>query len=517
MQGAEKERAGAVDDWKVFYSWQSDLPNSINRGFIQDALERAAKAIRQDDSIKVEPVVDRDTAGVPGSPDIASTIFAKIDGSQVFACDVSIISVDDKARPTPNPNVLIELGYAYKALTSERILMIMNTAFGEPKLLPFDLSRKRVITYQLSPEAETKAPVRKELVQKLENALRTIVSRMADVSVRGELSGDKARLKEECEVVLAGGNSRDWQRLVDQLWRDIPKHMLEWKPKAEGAWHQDTAELDPLRLEAVEICLPSIVPILVAVEKGRADLWEQAVGSLRQLALLRDKMGGGVAAAVEIGGHMLYIAGSFGMAIATETKQLDFVNSWMRLPMPVTGYPDKTEQSWASTYLAHYLWGKYLPGNREPFADILKICESDYLFPFFPDRDRLVKCLFLGNLAQSLFEMGRCVEDGECLKSLENVDRKRFELNLDVWPVWALMKPDEFRPATWDLFGSSNGVLEFVFTDGVSLERFWEWWKRWKKICCHNVMRGELGSRAPRMVRPGFLQLPGEPPGQVNK
>ena len=184
-----------MDDWKVFYSWQSDLPNSINRGFIQDALERAAKAIRQDDSIKVEPVVDRDTAGVPGSPDIANTIFAKIDGSQVFACDVSIINVDDKARPTPNPNVLIELGYGYKALTSERILMIMNTAFGEPKLLPFDLSKKRVITYQLAPEGEAKAAVRKELVQKLENALRTIVSRMEDVSVRGEISGDKARLK----------------------------------------------------------------------------------------------------------------------------------------------------------------------------------------------------------------------------------------------------------------------------------------------------------------------------------
>ena len=91
-----------MDDWKIFYSWQSDLPNSLNRGFIQDALERVARAIRQDDSITVEPVIDRDTAGVPGSPDIGNTIFGKIDGSQVFACDVSIINVDDKAKPTPN-------------------------------------------------------------------------------------------------------------------------------------------------------------------------------------------------------------------------------------------------------------------------------------------------------------------------------------------------------------------------------------------------------------------------------
>ena len=27
----------------IFYSWQSDLPNSTNRGFIQAALEQAAK------------------------------------------------------------------------------------------------------------------------------------------------------------------------------------------------------------------------------------------------------------------------------------------------------------------------------------------------------------------------------------------------------------------------------------------------------------------------------------------
>ncbi|MDY6781140.1 MAG: hypothetical protein SW833_01055 [Cyanobacteriota bacterium] len=60
---------------KVFYSWQSDLPNSTNRGFIEKALENAVKLIHNDESIEVEPVIDRDTVGVPGSPDIANTIF----------------------------------------------------------------------------------------------------------------------------------------------------------------------------------------------------------------------------------------------------------------------------------------------------------------------------------------------------------------------------------------------------------------------------------------------------------
>lgn len=67
----------------LFYSWQSDLPNSTNRGFIQRALEDAAVKIAADDTVAVEPVVDRDTQGVPGSPDIAATIFGKIAGADI--------------------------------------------------------------------------------------------------------------------------------------------------------------------------------------------------------------------------------------------------------------------------------------------------------------------------------------------------------------------------------------------------------------------------------------------------
>ena len=61
----------------VFYSWQSDLPNSTNRGFIQKALEKAALDIQKDGSVEIEPVIERDVAGIPGSPNIAETIFHK--------------------------------------------------------------------------------------------------------------------------------------------------------------------------------------------------------------------------------------------------------------------------------------------------------------------------------------------------------------------------------------------------------------------------------------------------------
>src|SRR5262249_19893931 len=122
----------------VFYSWQSDLPNACNRSFIQRALEDAAATIKADDTVEIEPVVDRDTLGVPGAPDIASTIFAKITAADVFVADVSIVNRGDR-RATPNPNVLIELGYALRTLGHQRIIPVFNSAFGKIEELPFDL------------------------------------------------------------------------------------------------------------------------------------------------------------------------------------------------------------------------------------------------------------------------------------------------------------------------------------------------------------------------------------------
>lgn len=163
---------------RIFYSWQSDLPNATNRGFIGTALERAAKAIRDDGSIEVQPVVDRDTAGVGGSPDISATIFSKIDAAAVFVGDVSIIG-STGTRPTPNPNVLIELGYAKKALGPERVVMVMNTAFGAPEELPFDLRPRRVVTYHMPATDEDRAPERRRLEARLEAELRTVLTTSA--------------------------------------------------------------------------------------------------------------------------------------------------------------------------------------------------------------------------------------------------------------------------------------------------------------------------------------------------
>jgi hypothetical protein len=168
----------------VFYSWQSDLPNPTNRTFIQQALENAAKSLRNDDSLQVEPVIDRDTIGVPGSPNISETIFRKINQASVFVCDVSLINQNvlshvPNARLTPNPNVLLELGYALKRLGDERVILVLNDAYGELELLPFDLRLRRVIRYHMPIEEQNRAPERKRLERMLVEALRSSLSNTA--------------------------------------------------------------------------------------------------------------------------------------------------------------------------------------------------------------------------------------------------------------------------------------------------------------------------------------------------
>lgn len=161
---------------KIFYSWQSDTKAASNRSFIQNALESAAKDLREDESISVDPVIDRDTLAMPGSPDIGSTIFEKIDNCEIFVADVTIINSGSNERPSPNPNVLIELGYALKALGSSRIIIVQNTAFGGPETLPFDLRQKRILPYHSAEDAPNRAEERKRVQKILYEAISLVLA-----------------------------------------------------------------------------------------------------------------------------------------------------------------------------------------------------------------------------------------------------------------------------------------------------------------------------------------------------
>ena len=166
------------DVFRIFYSWQSWTPKNVNQNFILDIIKKAAKEIRNDAYIAVEPVVDRDTQGEAGSVDIAATIFRKIEESQIFICDTTIITDPKSSRQAPNPNVMIELGYAAAFLGWESIICIVNTAYGNIEKMPFDLRSRRLLTYCLPQDAENKADVRRILVSDLNAAIRVIMEKL---------------------------------------------------------------------------------------------------------------------------------------------------------------------------------------------------------------------------------------------------------------------------------------------------------------------------------------------------
>ncbi|MEK4205488.1 MULTISPECIES: hypothetical protein [Paenibacillus] len=158
----------------VFYSWQSDLPNKKNRGLINDCIKNALNSICASHKHITEIHLESDSRNEIGTPDLASTIFSKIDVCDIFIADISIINSNTTNRLTPNPNVLIELGYASKSIGWTNILCIYNTEFGEVEKLPFDIRHRKPVCYNT---AEDNTYVKKQLIKSLELAISEIIEK----------------------------------------------------------------------------------------------------------------------------------------------------------------------------------------------------------------------------------------------------------------------------------------------------------------------------------------------------
>lgn len=158
----------------VFYAWQSDLPNRQNRSFIERCLERAIEKINATVPPEKHLILDKDTQGVAGMPIVSEVIFAKIQSCAVFVGDLSFVTMAGEKRPSPNPNVLIELGYALASLGDRRIVALFNSAFGDTYDLPFDLRNRRFpLAYSVkeSDSADTLSREREKLIDRLWVAL----------------------------------------------------------------------------------------------------------------------------------------------------------------------------------------------------------------------------------------------------------------------------------------------------------------------------------------------------------
>src|SRR5688572_4293909 len=119
----------------IFYAWQDDRPVDLNRYFIRDALSRAVERIGRGSEVYDSPRLDHDTKGISGTPEVARAVFDKIEHCSIFVIDLTFIAEtaprDEKLpKLIPNPNVLLELGYAAREIGWEAVICVMNTAFG---------------------------------------------------------------------------------------------------------------------------------------------------------------------------------------------------------------------------------------------------------------------------------------------------------------------------------------------------------------------------------------------------
>ena len=148
-----------LDEIRIFYSWQSDRSDDVCRRFARIALEDAIAAIQP--TIPAAIVLDSDTAGIAGTPPVSKTILRKIRNCDVFVGDVSFVATTAGGKSVPNPNVLTEYGYARALLDDERVVLVMNEAFGPPTALPFDLAHLRHPAGWNLPEAASAADRRR--------------------------------------------------------------------------------------------------------------------------------------------------------------------------------------------------------------------------------------------------------------------------------------------------------------------------------------------------------------------
>lgn len=187
----------------LFYSWQSDLNPKEHHYLIREALTVALKDIKKD--IDFELSLDKDTEKTSGSPNIVDTIFRKIRAADIFVADVTIINPDSKGRKTCNPNVLIELGYAIKAIGWERIICVANVDNCRLEDLPFDIRNNRTSTYRIS----------KAGIKNTEKALKDTMS-LAIKSIIDDYEGILERLVKDDYIEHDKGLFRAFNELCSQ-------------------------------------------------------------------------------------------------------------------------------------------------------------------------------------------------------------------------------------------------------------------------------------------------------------
>jgi hypothetical protein len=287
-----------MSEFKVFYSWQSDLPNSTNRIFIGKALSTACEQVSKNPDIEYSPRLDQDTQGVSGSPAIPATIMEKIDECQVFVADVSLSFNGPKDKVAPNPNVMFELGYAVARLGWDRIILVMNLENGPIDSLPFDLEKRRVTgPYKAAVGEQDRSEEKKSLASRLASGIAAI-AQLDHTSTKNKPADDsiEAVNGQSPTSKVAVRQYRKWA--LDKLERQAPQLPENPEQKDQIRLHIDLLK-DALTKTTTLLCDWSRVCEAVALS-GNSDIACELTNIFPAVLSFYDKLDGK-------GGHVYHL------------------------------------------------------------------------------------------------------------------------------------------------------------------------------------------------------------------
>ena len=208
----------------IFLSWQSDRHDC--RNFVSSVIEQLPKQL--DDVATIE--IDRDTSNIPGSPDIGDTIFEKINRCDFFVADITLINDrGSQCRRTPNPNVLIELGYAIKAVGWDRIILLQCKDYGDIEELPFDINHRRIASFTMG-------------VNEADDQKKQVIRSESKKLVINNIAESIKLLKSKNQLY---GGSRGKIPKFDILWKGNQGYMMNLKLKIRNVSSMIISSLNP--------------------------------------------------------------------------------------------------------------------------------------------------------------------------------------------------------------------------------------------------------------------------------
>lgn len=134
----------------LFYSWQSDLPQSPTTKVIRRALRSAINELESRHDVQI--ILDEATKRVSGAPNIPFEIAQKIERADIFVGDITTVAQSNVGKSLPNPNVTFELGLGVAHLGWYRTILLFNEGLQAFENLPFDFDRHRISKFDMRDE-----------------------------------------------------------------------------------------------------------------------------------------------------------------------------------------------------------------------------------------------------------------------------------------------------------------------------------------------------------------------------